>query len=316
MLISNTDLKKIYHGAYFFKEREDGYLQAFQYGEEQMKYFAGAFEMWAERCDASTAKTIELKTSATKISFDYKIIWKSSEDTFELWADGLANQIFYIEDLEETGTITFNIEGSGLRRITIYLPVDATVLIKNFEIDADYEPVSRGTKVLWLGDSITQGYGPLRSAHTYVSNANRVLGYDIINQGIGGYIYDKKSLLPMEGYKPEKIIVALGTNQYGTESMTDIEEYYETLINLYGDTPVLCITPLWRGDNMEGVPTLIKFCERVKEIASRYPNVKIVDGFKMVPHLPEYFLDNLHPNTLGTEVYASNLIKEIEKLGF
>ena len=30
---------------------------------------------------------------------------------------------------------------------------------------------------------------------------------------------------------PDKIIVALGTNQYGSETMTDVEEYY--LNNLY-----------------------------------------------------------------------------------
>ena len=38
-----------------------------------------------------------------------------------------------------------------------------------------------------------------------MSVANRLLGYDIINQGIGGYVYDKKSLMPMEWYKPEVI---------------------------------------------------------------------------------------------------------------
>lgn len=97
-----------------------------------------------------------------------------------------------------------------------------------------------------MGDSITQGFGPLRSAHTYVSVANRLLNYDIINQGIGGYIYDKNVLVNMEGYSPDKIIISLGTNQYGTESMKDVEEYYERLSEVYGDRPVLCITPIWR----------------------------------------------------------------------
>ena len=39
-------------------------------------------------------------------------------------------------------------------------------------------------------------------------------------------------------------------------------------------------------------------------------------GWELVPHLPEYFLDNLHPNQLGTEVYARNLVREIERIGF
>ena len=86
-----------------------------------------------------------------------------------------------------------------------------------------FSPARKNEKVLWLGDSITQGFGPLRSAQTYVSVANRLLNYDIVNQGIGGYIYDKKSLMKMDGYTPDKIIVALGTNQFGCETMKDVE---------------------------------------------------------------------------------------------
>ena len=53
----------------------------------------------------------------------------------------------------------------------------------------------------------------------------------------------------------------------------------------------------------------------LKKICEQYPNVTIVEGFKMLPHLPEYYLDNLHPNALGIEVYGRNLVLEIEKTG-
>ena len=178
-------------------------------------------------------------------------------------------------------------------------------------------PAKKGEKVLWLGDSITQGFGPLRSSQTYVSVANRLLNYDIINQGIGGYVYDKNSLMKMKGYDPDKLIVALGTNQYGDTTTTAVEEYYERLMEIYGqDIPVLCISPLWRGDNADGIPKLMSYCEQIKEIAGQYKNVKIADGMKLVPHLPEYFLDNLHPNPLGCEIYARNLVDRIRELGF
>jgi len=316
MLLSNEELKKIYTGVYFFEETEDGYLKACQYNKAQMDYFKGAFQMWYERCDASSGKSIELITDATEIRFAYKFTWVCSKDTFEVWEDDLATSIVQVEGLAEEGELCFQLS-EGTKKVAIYLPVDATVIIKNFEMNSDhYEPVKKGEKVLWLGDSITQGYGPLRSAHTYVNVANRILNYDIINQGIGGYIYDKKSLMKMEGYTPDKIIVSLGTNQYGTETMKDIEEYYEVLTELYKDIPILCITPLWRGDNMEGIPTLVNFCEKIKEIVKKYPQITVVEGFKLVPHLPEYYLDNLHPNQLGAEIYGVNLVRTIEKIGF
>ena len=317
MKLTNEELKKIYCGALYFEETEDGYLKANQYTKAQMDYFEKAFLMWFERCDASSAKTIEFKTAARKVSFDYKIIWKCSEDSIELAIDGLATEIAYLKDIDMEGSISWDMP-EGEKNVTIYLPSDATILIRNFEIDSTYESIQKNEKVLWLGDSITQGYGPLRSYQTYVSVANRVLNYDILNQGIGGYVYDKNSLMKMEGYNPDKIIVALGTNQYGDENGPQVvREYYETLIGIYGeDIPILVITPLWRGDNLEGVPTLEKFCATIREIVGKYKNIKVVDGFKMVPHLEEYYLDNLHPNGLGTEVYGRNLVEEIRRLGF
>ena len=265
---------------------------------------------------ASTAKTLEMTTSAGTVSFEYRIIWQGSLDSFELAVNNQISEIRYVKDLPEEGQLVWNLP-AGEKSVVIYLPSDATVLIRNCRIDGAWVPARKKEKVLWLGDSITQGFGPLRSGQSYVSVANRLLNYDVINQGIGGYVYDKNSLMKMDGYMPDKIIVALGTNQFGCESMRDVEEYYETLIGIYGkEIPVLCITPLWRGDVPDGLPVLTRFCENVRSIAGHYPNVTVVDGFKLVPHLPEYFLDNLHPNALGAEVYGRNLAEEIRKLGF
>ena len=315
--MTNRELQDIYFGAYFFEETEDGYLQAFQYSKEQMDYFRnGPFDFWYDRCMATTAKTLEMNTEATTISFEYRIIWVGSEDSFEVAVDNQITEIRYVKDLPREGKLTWKLP-EGKKNVILYLPADATVLIRNFEIDGAYTPAKKNEKVLWLGDSITQGYGPLRSAETYVSVANRLLNYDIINQGIGGYVYDKKSLMKMEGYTPDKIIVALGTNQFGCETMKDVEEYYETLTGIYGTKiPILCISPLWRGDLPEQIPVLVRFCENVKKIASQYPNVTVVDGFKLVPHLAEYFLDNLHTNVVGTETYGRNLVEEIRRTGF
>ena len=314
--MTNRELQRIYFGAYSFKETEDGWLQAFQYTEAQMEYFRSAFDFWYDRCMATTAKTLEMTTNARTVSFEYRIIWEGSQDSFELAVDNQITEIRYVKDLPKEGKLDWNLP-DGEKNVVIYLPADATVLIRNCEVDGSFSPARKNEKVLWLGDSITQGFGPLRSAQTYVSVANRLLNYDIINQGIGGYVYDKKSLIKMDGYTPDKIIVALGTNQFGCETMQDVEEYYETLISIYGtEIPILCVTPLWRGDVPDGFPTLARFCENVKAIAGRYPNVKIIDGFKLVPHLPEYFLDNLHPNQLGTETYGRNLVEEIRRIGF
>ena len=101
MILTNEELKKIYFGAYEFEEK-DGYLKANQYSKPQMDYFNSAFEMWAERCDASTAKTFEFTTDASEVSFDYKFIWKCSEDTVELYVDFLKERTKSLSILQRT----------------------------------------------------------------------------------------------------------------------------------------------------------------------------------------------------------------------
>jgi len=315
MKLSNEQLKEIYYGAYSICETDDGYLQAFQYTQQQMRYFKEVSQFWYDRCMASSAKTLEFGTSATQFSFEYKIIWIGSKDTVELAVDGLISKIYYIKDMQMEGKLSFEMP-AGEKKVIVYLPADATMLIRNFEINADVSPVKKNENVLWMGDSITQGFGPFRSGHTYVSVANRLLNYNIINQGIGGYRYDKNVLVNMEGYSPDKIIVALGTNQYRTESMRDIEEYYERLSEIYGNRPVLCITPIWRGDAPDSEEVLARFCQRTKDICAKYPNITVVEGFSLVPHAPEYFIDNLHPNALGSEIYGKNLVLAIQNAGF
>lgn len=310
MIYSNEELKNYYKGAYSFRET-DGWLQAFQYTEAQMEYFRRTEIYWYERSFASTAKTIEGITSAEEISFDYKIIWQGSLDTFELWADQEEVKICRIEELPTEGTLRFRLPKPGTpKRITVYLPIDATVLIRNLSSDAELIPLKGRPKVLWMGDSITQGYGPLRSAYTYVSVANRILDFDIINQGIGGYIYDKGSLMPMEGYRPDEIIVALGTNQYLSGDIRPVKEFYDRLTEVYGrEIPVTVISPVWRMDfDADQEETdFIRFCGEIKKVCGNYPNIRVIDGFELIPHEHEYYIDDLHPNLKGAEIYGKKL---------
>ena len=315
MKLTSQQLKSISFGAYRFEEIADGYLHAIQHTKEQVTYFKSVSQFWRERCDAGNGKTLELKTKATVISFEYKFLWIGSQDSIEITSNGLPIQLYYVKDLEKEGRVEFVLP-EGEKDVVIYLTADATIAIRNFEINAHYTPAKKKEKVLWLGDSITQGYGPDRSSHTYVNVANRYLNYDIINQGIGGYRYDKGSLMKMEGYTPDKIIVSFGTNQYKDDCEEIIEEYYEKLNEIYGETPVLCITPLWRCDEPQFKDKLVAFSETIKTVCAKYPNISVVEGFGLVPCLEEYFKDKLHPNALGAEMYGRNLALQIKKIGF
>ena len=316
MKLTKEEFKSIISGAVRFEETEDGYIYPHQYTKEQVEYFKSANTFWFDRSTASNARTIEIATDATRISFDYKIIWSGSNDSVELFVDGTVTEILYVKDMEEEGIITFGLP-CGSKSVCIYLPADATLLVRDFELDGDWELVHKDVKILWIGDSITQGYGPLRSSCTYVSVANRILNCEVINQGIGSYVYDINSITPIPGFVPDIIIVAMGTNQHqidGQESV--IREFYYELTSLYPDVPVLCITPIWRGDVPKTFNMLLEIRDTIKSICNSYKHISVVDGFSLVPHLEEYFLDKLHPNVLGSELYGRNLADYIMKIGF
>ena len=107
--MTNRELQNIYFGAYSFHETADGYLQAFQYSQAQMAYFRSVSDFWYDRCMASTAKTLEMITDAGTVSFEYRIIWQGSQDSFELAVNNQISEIRYVRDLPEEGQLVWKL---------------------------------------------------------------------------------------------------------------------------------------------------------------------------------------------------------------
>ena len=107
--MTSEELKNIYFGAYRFEESKDGWLQAFQYSRQQMEYFKGAYDFWYDRCMATSAKTIEFVTDASSVSFEYRIIWLGSPDSFELSLDGQITSIVYVKDILEKNGVNVTV---------------------------------------------------------------------------------------------------------------------------------------------------------------------------------------------------------------
>ena len=312
--------KSLFHGALRFDKRR-GYLIPYRFTEAQAASVSYS-ELFAERtlCDASI--TIELSTEATEVSFGYKFFKRTGvRSTFEVYTDGFLTHLVGDDTLADEGVLSFSF-GAGEKQIEIYLPNYSEVGVKALSANAAYRAVpKRKTKVLFIGDSITQGGGSKRSAQTYVNVAKRALGWEIVNQGIGGYVFEK-NLLTEIPFSPDKIVVSLGTNHHGydeQENRARITEFFEALHQRYGDKKTLVILPVYCGNpNIENKPEKYKrIKETIIEIASRYPNVQFVSAYEMVPHLADYYMEDMvHPNALGMELYGQNLAKAIKKIKF
>ena len=58
----------------------------------------------------------------------------------------------------------------------------------------------------------------------------------------------------------------------------------------------------------------ILFGEGIKEICSKYDNITVIDGRKLLDAKHNYFIDDLHPNIKGAEIYGTNLAKILENI--
>ena len=124
----------------------------------------------------------------------------------------------------------------------------------------------------------------------------------------------------MDGFEPDKIIVFLGTNYYDTpfeqyDYKGAVNEYYKRLTELYPSVPILCITPLWRNNDVD-FPRLYWCINVIKEACAKFKQVTVIDGFTLVPNVDQCFSDKVHPNAYGSVYLAENLISFMKKSKF
>lgn len=251
----------------------------------------------------------------TRLSFDFFI-----NDVF-VYSDG-QNEI-----VDNEGEIYFNntSENGKMNRITIFLPhlVEISLLDVEVSNNAIIKSVDTSSfkNYLAVGDSITQGMDSIHPSNTYPVQVAKYFSMNLLNQGVGGYIFNEESLDENLKFEPDLITVAYGTNDWGKfkafdEFYTSVKGYINKLATIYKTAKIYVITPLWRADFETdrdlGPFSILK--KTISEICEGYPNIKVIDGTTLVPNLTKYFKDEyLHPNDEGFMHYAMNLVKCIEE---
>ncbi len=314
MKLSSKTLKGLFKGALHFAE-EKGYLTAFRYEKAQLDYMAQeSFDWgWRMRAKFTGCIRIEFKTNAKAISFDYLASeLHERANTIDLFVNGELSAVHKIGGSKK-GRVEFSlVEGDKL--VSIYMPCECELAIKNFTIDGNYKSVKeKGKKLLILGDSISQGAGVEMSSYAYANVLQRETGYNVIAQGIGGYRFEPQDLTTLESFEPDKILVFLGTNYY--ESLEyDYEGaargYFKRIKELYPDTPIWEVTPLWRNNDVNW--NRFNWCIDVVKRACLESGVPFIDGFELVPNVDECFSDKVHPNALGAYLLGTRIAKKIK----
>ena len=211
---------------------------------------------------------------------------------------------------------------AGEKRVTVYLDKHGYTKISSVELSdgATFRAVGHDRKILFMGDSITEGW---QSGYDFVSFAeivSRAFNAESVVNGCGGAYY-LPEFAERTCFDPDIVIVAYGTNDYYCyDDFPTVERnargFLERIVALYGDKKLFVISPIWRrlrDKPKESMGDFPEYCERLKKIYADYP-IEVIDGFGLVPHDSAFFAgDDLHPNALGFYVYGENLAREISK---
>jgi len=209
-------------------------------------------------------------------------------------------------------------ESSRWRRIRIHLPHGLALRLERLLLapGAQALPVSRpGSRLLCLGDSITQGLNAVSPYHTYPSLLARSLGAELLNQGMTAHVLEPALVPTGLTPAPDLVTVAYGTNEWAEGwTASKVRQVLAAFLERLGElvpcgVPVVVISPIWRTDAEDERPggRLASFAGEIEAAAADLGAFPVA-GLRLVPHVDSYFDDGAHPTEEGHVLFARNLI--------
>lgn len=323
-----TDYSTLFHNCLSVEQKPGGLLPR-RYTKEQLEHWRSNGEVRFSRAKSTAGITLRFRTDAMNISFSYVVESSCGEKmTFDLYEDDtLASSATHLT-AGGKGTVSLSrILGGKEREITVYLPFTAELILHSFSL-GDAEPISRDRyqkRVLWLGDSISQGMHAQHPSQTLAGIFGRKWGQsvEIVNQGVGGAGFkDIPQAFTYDQWDATDLVILLGTNDTG--AWLAAPEYYhqqikDSLDHALEQFPadrIHLITPFWRTDvvkNEIGVP-FYKILDLLRE-ESKARGIEVIEGYNSNPRNCDFFWDQrLHPNDIGFSVICENLEDKLSSI--
>lgn len=240
-------------------------------------------------------------------------------DKFEVLIDDLPRYRIHAEAYRaKCETPIFEL-GEGEKRVTVVFPSHTRGVLTAVELDegATLIPHDYACKMLFIGDSITQGWNSRYDSLSYAWRVTRYFDANSVIQGVGGGFFHEGTLdkLPFD---PDTVVIAYGTNDFGRFSTSDemrlrASRFMDEISRQFGDKRVFVITPIYRSDwqKSKKIGTFADICDLVREEGEAH-GFTVIDGMTLVPHNSDFMADAVHPNDLGFGVFAERLIRKMQ----
>ena len=188
------------------------------------------------------------------------------------------------------------------------------------------EPLPPRGTLLVLGDSVAQGFTVADPALTWPALLAARMGLDLVNQGVGGQVFQPGSLPGAADVGPVAAVVVEFGDNYRFEpcgaSMVrrDARAYLAQVAAAWPEAPTLVVTTPPHTEEL--YPTHPRSCVAavdgiIAEAAAPWPQMRVVDGSSLLPpdRLGELLADGSdHPGEEGSRLIAEALAKVFDAL--
>lgn len=325
-------LKDCFHNCLFIEEQEAG-LVPYRYTHKQCAFYdvLDYGLIMGPKARMSAGVTLEFDTDALEftlcwqITGGYPVPATDRGSSIDVYANGILVAQHVITCPWNAAQETVFSLRAGVKRVQVWLPHTYIFALQDILLPAGamFKTVpQRARKVLMLGDSITQGIGAAYASTGYAMQLARGMEAEAINQSVAAVRFEEDCLDDI-GFVPDLITVALGTNDWSYRAdKADYDNYalrfLKRLSRLYPGAETVIISPVKRcrgeSDLPEERPNLYRESElfaALTALIKPYPQMRCVDGWKLMPHVGGFFMDGLHPNDLGMTWYADGLRKAL-----
>ena len=307
MVLNLEQIKKLTVGAVEIEQTADG-IYFYKMKKSQVEAFYALSEILGFRARTTTGIRLDFETDSKFFAFEVK-----GGSRFEYLIDGAYMGTVAIGDAKRV-----KMGLSAPCRVTLVFPSHEVGVIDNVELSDGASAVRHNfdKKVLFIGDSITQGWNSGIDTLSYAYRTSFALNFDSVIQGVGGAYYHASTFAD-SGFEPDVVIVAYGTNDANhfktKEEMVDqLRSYLGKVKETYASSKIYAISPIWVSGGSEE-KRMGDLWESYALIAAEIEKcgVEHIRGLDLVPHERRYFADDLHPNKDGFGEYAGRLVEII-----
>ena len=322
MDLNLRQLQAITLGALNIRQEADGF-HFDRMTPTQVINFTQAEEEFGLKCAVTSGVRLDFYTDSPVLALRWhkaEVVCGRTFCYFDVLVDGQLLLHHGVADCRAEAEGSFCVAlPEGMHRVQVFFPVLSKVVIASVTLadGATVMPHRCAKRILFHGDSITQGYDAVFPSGSYANLLAQHYDAEILNQAIGGACFDPAVVQPVGAF--DFVVVAYGTNDWSKKNLADFTAdaaAFMARMNLtYGKLPVFVILPIWRADT-DRTDTAGDFmaCRALIGRLAASQGFTVLDDYDLVPHDPRLFSDGyLHPNNAGFQLYAQRLCQMIDE---